>query len=71
MTSFHPRDLIGRIYVGDRYTLLYILITKCISCGLHGFIEDFFMLINYKFMEIIDPRLDPRGLIGRIYVVEY
>ena len=35
-----PRGLIGRINVGDHYTLLH---TKYISCGPHGFREeDFF-----------------------------
>ena len=35
-----PRSLIGRINVGDHYTLLY---TKYISSGPHGFrAEDFF-----------------------------
>ena len=32
------RCLIGRIYVGDHLTLLH---TKYISCGPHGFREDF------------------------------
>ena len=36
--SLDPRDLIGRIYVGDHQTLLD---TKYISCGPHGFRNDF------------------------------
>ena len=40
VASLDPRGLIGRIYVGDHYTLLY---TKYISCRPHGFREeDFF-----------------------------
>ena len=36
-----PRSLIGRINVGDHYTLLY---NKYISSGPHGFrAEDFFL----------------------------
>ena len=37
--SLHPRGLIGRIYVGDHYTLLH---TKYISSGPHGFREENF-----------------------------
>ena len=38
--SLDPRGFIGRIYVGDHYTLLH---TKYISCRPHGFREeDFF-----------------------------
>ena len=40
VASLDPRDLIGRIYVVDHYTLLH---TEYISCGPHGFREeDFF-----------------------------
>ena len=28
-------------------------------------------VFHYKSMEVIDPRLEPRGLIGRIYVLEH
>ena len=71
MASLEYRGLIGRIYVGDHLTLLH---TKYISCGPHGFREeDFFS--HYKSMEANDPRdvasLDPRGLIGRIYVGDH
>ena len=72
MASLGPRGLIGRIYVGDHYTFLH---TKYVSCGPHGFRrEDFFkfFFFHYKSMGANDPRsvprLDPRGLIGRIYV---
>ena len=37
VASFDPRGLIGRIYVGDNSTLLHTNIT----CGPHGFREDF------------------------------
>ena len=71
MVSLEPRGLIGRIYVGDHYTLLH---TQYISCGLHGFREeDFLSFLHYKSMGTNDPQgmasLDPRGLIGRIYIV--
>ena len=36
--SLDTRGLIGRIYVGDHNTLLH---TEYISCGPHGFREDF------------------------------
>ena len=36
--SLDPRGLTGRIYIGDHLTLLH---TKYISCGPHGFREDF------------------------------
>ena len=39
MASLGPRGLLGRIYVGDHYTLLH---TQYISCGPHDFREDDF-----------------------------
>ena len=36
VASLDPSGLIGRIYIGDHYTLLH---TKYISCGLHDFRE--------------------------------
>ena len=34
-----PRDMVGKIYVGDHQTLLY---TKYVSCGPYGYgIDDF------------------------------
>ena len=70
MANLDPRGLIGRIYVGDHYTLLH---TKYRSSGPHGFREeDFVSFSHYKSMGANDPQgmagLDPRGLIGRIYV---
>ena len=61
MASLDSRDLIGRIYIGDHYTLLH---TKYISCGPHGFREeDFLSFSHYKSMGANDPRgvasLDP------------
>ena len=69
VASSEPRGLIGRIYVV--YTLLH---TQYISCGPHGFREeDFFS--HYKSMGANGlwgvANLDPRGLIGRIYVVDH
>ena len=61
-----PRGLIGRIYVGDHYTLLH---TKYISSGPHGFREEVFPIISLS--ELTTPwvmaSLDPGDLIGRIY----
>ena len=72
VASLGPRGLIGRIYVGDHYTLLH---TKYISSGPHGFREDFSSFSYYKSMGANDPwgvaSLDPRGLIGRIYVGDH
>ena len=58
--------MVGRTYV----TLLH---TKYISGGSHGFREeDFISFSHYKFMGANDPwgmaTLDPRGMVGRIYV---
>ena len=69
--QFRPRGLIGRIYVVDYYTLLH---TKYISSRLHDFREeDFFS--HYKSLGDNDLRgvanLDPRGMVGRIYVGDY
>ena len=38
MANLDPRDMVGRIYVGDHKTLLH---TKSVSSGFHGFREDF------------------------------
>ena len=69
MANLDARGLIGRIYVGDHYTLLH---TKCISSGPYGFREEEFLSFShYKSLGANDPRgvasLGPRGLIGRIY----
>ena len=73
VVSLEPRGLFGRIYVGDHLTLLH---TKYISSGRHGFREeDFLSFSHYKSMGANEPldvtSLDPRGLIGRIYVVDH
>ena len=75
MASLVPRGLIGRIYVGDYYTLLH---TKYISCGPHVFREDFlsfFFFSHYNFMGANNPSgmasLDPRSMIGRIYLGDH
>ena len=61
VASLEPRRLIGRIYVGDKNTLLH---TQYISCGPHGFREEDFLIFSHY--ESNDPRgvtsLDPRGL---------
>ena len=83
MINLDTRGLIGRIYVGDHYTLLH---TKYISSGPHGFTkyiscgnvfreENFFKFSHYKSMAANDPRgvasLDPSCLIGRNYVGDH
>ena len=72
MANLDSRGLIGRIYVGDHYTLLH---TKYISSGPHGFREEDLSFFHYKSMGANDPRgvasLDSRGLISRIYVRNY
>ena len=51
--QFAPRGLIGRIYVGDHYTLL---ITKYISSGSDGFRkEDFLNFPHYESLGANDP----------------
>ena len=71
VASLEPKGLIGRIYVGDHYTLLQ---TQYISSGPHGFREeDFFS--HYKSMGANDPQgvanLDRRGMAGRNYVGDH
>ena len=68
MGNLDPRGMVGRIYVGDHYTLQH---TKYMSCGPHGFREEDF----FKSMGANDPwgmaNLDSRGFIGRIYVGDH
>ena len=70
--SLDPRGLIGRIYVVDHYTLLH---TEHISSGPHGFREDFLSFSHYKSRGANNPlgvaNLDPRGMVGRIYVGDH
>ena len=73
VASLEPWGLIGKIYVGDHYTLLH---TQYLSGGPHGFREeDFLSFLHYMSMGTNDPwgmaSLDPRGLIRRIYVVDH
>ena len=69
-----PRGMVCRIYVGDHQTLLH---TNDISCGPHGFKEEDFssFVFHHKSMGANDPRgmvtLDPRSLIGSIYVGDH
>ena len=69
VANLDPRVMVGRIYVGDHWTLIH---TKCIICMPHGFREDFFNVLSNNSMEILDhqggTRLDPRGWLGRVYV---
>ena len=73
VANFDTRGLIGRIYVGDHYTLLH---TQYMYSGPHGFREEeFFFFFHYKSMGANDTRgavsLGPWGLIGRIYVGDH
>ena len=52
VASLDPRDLIGRIYVGDHYTLLH---TKYISNRPHGFRKEFLSFSHYQSMGVNDP----------------
>ena len=52
MATLDPRGMVGRIYVGNHSTLLH---TKYISCGPHGFREEFIYIFYYKSMEANDP----------------
>ena len=57
VASLDPRGLIGRIDVGDHYSLLH---TKYISSGLHGFREeDFVSFSHYKSMGANDTGARP------------
>ena len=53
---FDPKDIMGRIYKGNYYQLLY---TKYESSGLCGFREDFFMFLLKTPM--VGPFLTPRA----------
>ena len=69
VASLDPRGLIGRIYVGYRYTLLN---NQYINCGFQGFREeDFLSFSHYKSMGANDGQgvtsLDTRGLTGRMW----
>ena len=73
VASLEPRGLIGRIYVVGHNTLLH---TKYISSRPYGFREvDFFWFSHYMSMAANDLRgvanLDPRGIVGRIYVGDH
>ena len=81
VANLDPRGMIGRIYVKYHLTLLHtlniqalglvVLEKKIFKC----FSQYFLRFFLYKSMEANDPRgmayLDPRGMIGRIYVEYY
>ena len=71
--NLDPRGMAGRIYVDDHFTLLH---TKYLSSGSYGFREeDFLSFFHYKSMGANElwgvANLDPRGMIGRIYVGDH
>ena len=69
VASLEPWGLIGKIYVGDHYTLLH---TQYLSGEPLGFREEVFPIIS---MGANDPwgvaSLGPRGLIGRFFVGDH
>ena len=73
VANLGPKGMVGRIYVGNHLTLLR---TKYPSSGPCGFREeDFLSFSHYKSMRDNEPRglatLEPRGMIGRIYVDDH
>ena len=65
--------MVGRIYIGDHFTLLH---TIYLSSGPYGFREEDFLSITHnKSMGANEPQgvanLDPRGMVGRIYVGDH
>ena len=73
MGANEPQGKVGRIYVCDHLTLLH---TKYLSSGPYGFREeDFLSITHYKSMGANEPQgvanLDPRGMVGRIYVGDH
>ena len=73
VANLDPRDMIGRIYVGNHFILLH---TKYLTSGPYGFREvDFLSFSHYKSMGADEPwsvaNLDPRGMFGRIYVGDH
>ena len=73
VASLEPWGLSSKVYVGDQYTLLH---TQYLSCGPDGFREeDLLSFSHHKSTGANDPQgvasLDPRGLTGRIYVVDH
>ena len=72
MANLDPRGIAGRIYEGDH---LMLLNTKYLSSGPNGFREEDFLFFPCKSMRTNEPRgvsnLDPRGMVGRIYVGDH
>ena len=68
MANLDPRGMVAKIYKVDYETALH---TQYKSSGPHGFREDFLCYSYCKSMRANDPldvaKLDPRGMIGRIY----
>ena len=56
MANLDPRDMAGRIYVGDHLTLLH---TKYISCWPHGLREEDFLRFSHYIWELMTPRAWP------------
>ena len=74
VANLDPRGMICRIYVGDHLTLLH---TEYLRSGPYGFREEDFWSFSFhhKSMGANKPRgmanLDPRGMVGRIYVGDH
>ena len=73
IASLNPRDMVCRIYEGDHLMLLNVKISKLWP---HNFREeDFLSFFHCKSMRANEPwdvaNLNPRGMVGRIYVVDH
>ena len=74
VASLDPRSMLGRICVGDHSTSLH---TLSVSSWPHGFREEEFCrffgyIAQYKYVNPWGVAiLEPRGLIGRIYVGDH
>ena len=60
---FDPRDMVGRIYKEDKYTLLH---TKYESSGPYGFREEYLFMF-FSIMPPGVPCMDPKDIVGGIY----
>ena len=72
VANLDPRGMVGRIYVGDHLMLLH---TKYLTSEPYGFREEDLSFSHFKSMGANEPRgvanLDPRGMVGRIYVGDH
>ena len=72
VANLDPRGMVGRIYIGDHYSLLH----TNVSFGPHVFREDFLGFFSYivlykQMIPLGMASLGPKDLIGRIYVGDH